>query len=277
MTEYFPLVSIITPSYNQGAFLEKTITSVLNQDYPNIEYIVIDGGSTDQSVEIIKKYQSRLAYWVSEKDRGQSDAINKGWKMAKGEYCSYLNSDDELSSNIVSKIVSVFRTNRSAGMVYGDYTFIDEYNQVIEIGRGSQTTFKKLLIHGQMPSIAQPSSFYLTQLVRQVGYIDEHLHLSMDYDLILKLAKISEIVYIPLQVSLFRLHGNAKSTMLAKRHWHESLKVRMKYNKFYSWKAILLYIRFQTFNLLPNFLQRFLRKGRNSVNDKLIIKSTKNL
>lgn len=266
-----PLVTIVTPSFNQGSFLERTILSVLSQDYPNIEYIVMDGGSTDESISILEKYSDRLTYWESKKDRGQSDAINKGWRMAKGVYCSYLNSDDELAPGAVTKIVEIFLGNAQVGMVYGDYTFIDQNNSIIETGRGNQTSFKELLIHGQMPSIAQPSSFYLTSLVRQIGYIDERLHLAMDYDLLLKLAKASNIVYLPQLISLFRLHGNAKSSTLAKRHWHESIHVRMKYSKVYSLKAVLQYIRFRIFIALPDFVQHFIRKRRDSVNDKLLL------
>ncbi|MFM7854270.1 MAG: glycosyltransferase family 2 protein, partial [Flammeovirgaceae bacterium] len=121
-----PLVTIVTPSFNQGKYLERTIQSVLLQDYPNIEYIVIDGGSTDNSVEIIQKYQDKISYWVSERDKGQSDAINKGWRLAKGTYCSYLNSDDALEQGAVSKVVNSFLANPDVGVVYGDYTFVDE-------------------------------------------------------------------------------------------------------------------------------------------------------
>ena len=115
-----PLVSIVTPSYNQAQFLERTILSVISQDYPCIEYIVMDGGSTDGSVNILEKYSQKITFWVSEKDKGQSDAINKGWRMAKGEYCCYLNSDDMLAPSAISKIVSTFEKNPNAGVVYGD-------------------------------------------------------------------------------------------------------------------------------------------------------------
>lgn len=266
-----PLVSIVTPSYNQGKFLERTIVSVLSQDYPNIEYIVMDGGSNDNSVEIIKKYSNKIKFWVSEKDKGQSDAINKGWKMATGQYCSYLNSDDELAPGAVTAIMDAFLKDPSAGTVYGDYTFIDGDNGVLEKGKGHQTDFKRLLVNGQMPAIAQPSSFYRMDLIRKVNYIDESLHLSMDYDLLLKLAKNAPMVYIPATISLFRLHGNAKSSTLAKKHWKETLKVIMRYSTVHSWKAWMLYTRFRIFSLLPTPVQNVFRRGRNSVNDKLIL------
>ena len=264
-----PLITIVTPSFNQGPFLERTIRSVIEQDYPHIEYMVIDGGSSDNSLEIIKKYENRLSYWISEKDKGQSDAINKGWKRARGTYCAYLNSDDALAPGSVSKIAESFQHYPEAVVVYGDYTFIDEHDRTIEICKGRQTDFKGLLLNGQMPAIAQPSSFYLTSLVKEVGFIDTSLHLSMDYDLLLKLSQRGEIKYIPEQISFFRLHSNAKSSTLMKKHWHESLKIKMKYNKLYMYKSLLKYFRFRLFHILPGFIQRPVRKLRNSVNDRM--------
>ncbi|MBX2962030.1 MAG: glycosyltransferase [Cyclobacteriaceae bacterium] len=271
MTE-LPLVSIVTPSYNQGHFLERTILSVLNQDYPNIEYIIMDGGSTDNSIEIIRKYENRLAYWESQKDRGQSHAINKGWHRACGMYCSYLNSDDTLAPGAVGKIVDAFLQNPNITMVYGDYTFIDEKDNVLREGKGESTNFRKLLIHGQMPAIAQPSSFYLTSEVKSAGYLDEQYHLSMDYDLLLKLAKSSEILYVPELISFFRLHRQTKSSTLMMKHWHETLGIKAKYNKLLMIKSIFLYLRFRIFHLTPYFFQRFLRKKRNSLNDLIFLK-----
>lgn len=275
MSELSPLVSIVTPSYNQGKFLEKTILSVLGQTYSSIEYIVIDGGSTDNSVDIIRKYEDRISFWLSEKDRGQSQAINKGWLRAKGSYCSYLNSDDLLQPDAVAKIVDAFSKNPDAGVVYGDSTFIDEKGQIIEQAKGTPCDFKKLLIDGQGPYIVQPSSFYSTASVRKAGYIDENLHLSMDYDLLLKLAKNSKMMYIPEPISLFRLHSNAKSSTLAIKHWHESLKIKARYSKFYLLPSLFFYLRFRIFHLLPLFIQNALRKKRNSINDRMFFDSAK--
>jgi glycosyltransferase involved in cell wall biosynthesis len=269
-----PLVSIVTPSFNQGQFLERTIKSVLSQDYPNIEYIVIDGGSTDNSVEIIKKYQERISFWVSEKDKGQSDAINKGWRRANGVYCSYLNSDDALVPGAVSKIVRAFLDNPNVGVVYGDYTFIDETDSVLEECTGEQTDFKQLLIHGQIRYIAQPS-FYISELVRRIGFIDETFHMAMDYDLLVKLAKESKMLHIPEKISFFRLHSNTKSATLAKRHWHETLRVNNKYNKLYMINPLVRYLQFRAFHLLPEALKLYLRKKRKSVHDQIILNNKK--
>jgi len=126
-----PLVSIVTPSFNQVKYLEETIRSVLEQDYPKIEYIVIDGGSTDGSVEVIRKYADRLAYWVSEADRGQTDAINKGFATAHGSILAWLNSDDTYKPGAVSEAVAYLQNHPNIGMVYGDLDFIDEQSKII--------------------------------------------------------------------------------------------------------------------------------------------------
>ena len=120
-----PLVSIITPSYNQAAFLEQTLCSVLDQDYPNLEYLVVDGGSDDGSVEIIKRYELRLAWWVSEKDRGQVEAINKGLAHAKGEYVAWLNSDDFYLPGAVLSAVEALQARPDAALVHGDVLAVD--------------------------------------------------------------------------------------------------------------------------------------------------------
>ncbi|MBT7818335.1 MAG: glycosyltransferase, partial [Chloroflexi bacterium] len=126
-----PLVSIITPSYNQAEYLEKTITSVLGQTYPNIEYIIIDGGSEDGSKEIIEKYQKKIKYWVSEPDQGQTDAINKGFAKANGEILAWLNSDDTYEPHAVAEAVTYLLEHPEIGLVYGDTDFIDAQDRKI--------------------------------------------------------------------------------------------------------------------------------------------------
>ncbi|MBE0685158.1 MAG: glycosyltransferase [Anaerolineaceae bacterium] len=138
-----PLVSIVTPSYNQGKYLEKTILSVLNQDYPNIEYFVMDGNSSDNSVEIIKKYSSRIAYWQSVKDQGQTDAINQGFFKAKGQIFAWLNSDDTYEPYAVSQAVDYLLNHPDAGMVYGDCNFIDANDKIIGKFNAKQTDYDK--------------------------------------------------------------------------------------------------------------------------------------
>lgn len=271
-----PLVSIVTPSYNQAQFLEATICSVLEQDYPLIEYFIIDGGSTDGSVDIIRNYEDRLAYWVSENDHGQSDAINKGWKIATGEICAYLNSDDNLEPGALRVVAEAFQSNPHAGIVYGNWYYIDEFSQKIGIGRGAQADFKRLLRNGQGPYIAQPASFFRTNLVRQVGLLDEMLHLSMDYDLLLRLARESEIVYVPRVLASFRIHASAKSSALKEAHRRESSLVRARYGGRYLIKPHLQYYRYRLLCAMPKFAQTLFRRWRNSVKDHVYLQSGKN-
>src|SRR5512138_1788368 len=139
-----PLVSIITPSFNQAAFLETTIRSVLDQDYPSLEYFIVDGGSKDGSLEIIQRYAHRLAGWVSEPDRGQTDAINKGFGMAHGEILAWLNSDDVYQPGAVAEAATFLQQNPEVGLVYGDATYIDENGRTIGHFPARQTDLRRL-------------------------------------------------------------------------------------------------------------------------------------
>ena len=219
-------VSIITPSYNQGTFLEDTINSVLNQDYPNIEYIVIDGGSTDESLDIIKKYAEKLAYWESKPDKGQTDAINKGFARASGEILAWLNSDDLLLPGAVSAAVNYLTANPNIGMVYGDAYFINKAGQKIGDFPAAKTDYQKLrrgYVH-----IPQQASFFRAALWKQVGPLDPSFYFAMDYDLWVRLAKITNFAYVPGPWACFRLHGDAKTISEDDRCWPEMLRVHYR-------------------------------------------------
>lgn len=221
-----PLVSIVTPSYNQGKYLEKTILSVLNQDYPNIEYFVMDGNSSDNSVEIIKKYSSRIAYWQSVKDQGQTDAINQGFFKAKGQIFAWLNSDDTYEPYAVSQAVDYLLNHPDAGMVYGDCNFIDANDKIIGKFNAKQTDYDKLrtgYVH-----IPQQAAFWRAALWKQVAPLDPSIYFAMDYDLWLRLAKINNIVYIPKLWANFRLHGDAKTISEDDRCWPDMLKIHYR-------------------------------------------------
>jgi glycosyltransferase involved in cell wall biosynthesis len=218
-----PLVSIVTPSFNQVQFLERTIQSVLNQEYENLEYIIVDGGSTDGSQELIRSYENRLANWVSEPDSGQSEAINKGFEIAQGEILAWLNSDDIYFPWTVKGAVEALLSHPEVGMVYGDTDLIDENDNVIGRFNAQQTSYQRLMRGGVY--IPQPASFWRARLYRQVGPLDTSLYFAMDYDLWVRFAKTSQILYIPQLWASFRLHGQGKTTVSDDRCWPEMKKV----------------------------------------------------
>ena len=221
-----PKVSIITPSYNQGHFLEETIQSVLNQDYPNIEYIIIDGGSSDNSPEIIQRFADRLAYWQSKPDKGQTDAINQGFARASGDVLAWLNSDDILLPGAVSAAVKKLQENPDVGMVYGDCWLINGEGKRIGKFPAAQTDIAKLrrgYVH-----IPQQASFWRASLWHEVGPLDDSFYFAMDYDLWTRLASKAPLLYIQEPWAAFRLHGDAKSIAEDDRCWPEMLRVHYR-------------------------------------------------
>ena len=221
-----PLVSITTPSYNQSRFLDATIQSVLEQDYPHIEYIIIDGGSTDGSLEIIQGYADRLAYWISEFDQGQTDAINKGFNQARGEILAWINSDDLYYPGAVTEAVDFLQAHFDVGMVYGDADYIDEEGQVIGWFPAARTDYHRLrrgYVH-----IPQQATFFRARLWRMVGPLDPTFYFAMDYDLWIRIAALTPVRYHPRTWAAFRLHGDAKSLVAAERCWPEMIKVHRR-------------------------------------------------
>lgn len=221
-----PLVSIVTPSFNQREFLEETILSVLNQDYPAIEYFVIDGGSTDGSVEIIEKYQDRLSGWISEPDQGQTDAINKGFERSQGEIMAWLNSDDLYHPGAVQGAVNFFRNNPDIGLVYGDTDLIDSDGRKIGKFNAQQTSYQRLMRGGVY--IPQPAAFWKRDLWEKSGPLDPGFFFAMDYDLWVRFAKLAPIQYNPQLWSSFRIHGEGKTTVSDDRCWPEMRKVHKR-------------------------------------------------
>jgi glycosyltransferase involved in cell wall biosynthesis len=221
-----PRVSIITPSFNQARYLEETICSVLDQDYPNLEYMVVDGGSTDGSVEIIHRYADRLTWWVSEKDRGQTDALNKGFEHATGVIFAWLNSDDTYLPGAIREAVSFLQAHPEAGMVYGDTNLVDETGRCIGRFPARQTDYRGLL-RGSV-HIPQQAAFFRGELWRAVGPLDPAFFFAMDYDLWVRLAKISQVCYYPHLWANFRIHAKGKSSINDDRCYPEMLLVHRR-------------------------------------------------
>jgi glycosyltransferase involved in cell wall biosynthesis len=221
------LVSIVTPSYNQGNYLAETMRSVLEQDYLNIEYIVIDGASQDNSADVIRSFSDRLAYWVSEPDRGQTEAINKGFAQAHGEILAWINSDDVYTPGAFKQAVQYLRDHPDVGMVYSDLNFIDEHSRVVGKFPARQTDLAHLrrgYVH-----IPQPAAFFRAKYWQQVGPLDPSFFFAMDYDLWVRLAKVTKLQYFPGPIwAGFRLHSGAKSVDADDRCWPEMLRVHYR-------------------------------------------------
>jgi glycosyltransferase involved in cell wall biosynthesis len=219
-------VTIVTPSFNQAAFLPATIESVLAQDYPAVEYIVIDGGSTDGSVAIIERYANRLAGWLSESDTGQTEAINKGFAQAHGEILAWINSDDVYRPGAVREAVAFLQAHPDVGMVYGDADYIDGAGRAIGRFPAAATDYHRLrrgYVH-----IPQQSAFFRARLWQMIGPLDPSFYFAMDYDLWVRIASVALVRYVPLTWAGFRLHGAAKTVAFADRCWPEMIRVHRR-------------------------------------------------
>lgn len=210
-----PLVSIITPSYNQGRYIRETIESVINQDYPNLEYIVVDGGSSDDTLAILEQYsQSDERFrFISEKDRGQSHAINKGLAMAKGEIIGWLNSDDTYLPGAIRKAVKALQEHPDWAMVYGKANTIDENSQKLSDYYVAPASYQ-LLFNGCM--ICQPATFIRKNVFQGVGGVDESLQFCMDYDLWIRIAKKHAMGFMQDFLANARTHSTCKTSTLWK-------------------------------------------------------------
>lgn len=216
------LVSIITPSYNQAAYLEQTILSVLNQDYPHIEYIVVDGASTDDSVEIIKKYVDRLAYWVSEKDRGQAEAINKGFSHATGDIVTWLNSDDYYLQGAVSAAVKVFEEHPDVVLVYGDMLAVDEHGKTFNTLTYGQLNLEDLLC---FQIIGQPAVFMRRSALQKTNGLNLDFHFLLDHLLWIQIAKHGKMLHASQTWSAARYHSEAKNRAKAAEFGREAFRI----------------------------------------------------
>jgi glycosyltransferase involved in cell wall biosynthesis len=217
-----PLVSIITPSYNQVRYLEQTIQSVLGQSYARLEYLLVDGASTDGSLEIIHKYADKFAWWVSEPDAGQAEAINKGLCRAHGKYVAWLNSDDIYLPGAIERAVSAFEQHPEAGMVFGDVLAIDQNGQTTNRLRYSDWSLLDLMA---FRVIGQPSVFMRRSVLEQAGYLDLSYHYLLDHQLWLCMAQLAQIRYLPETLSAARFHAESKNVALAAEFGQEAFRI----------------------------------------------------
>lgn len=201
-------ISIVTPSYQQAQYLEQTIRSVLEQSHAPFEYFVMDGGSSDGSVEIIRQYADQLTGWVSEKDKGQADAINKGIRRTGGEIVAWINSDDYYLPGAFARAVEVFQQHPEAGLVYGDVLSVDANSQPFNL-----QTFKPYTLNDLMAFciISQPAVFMRRSVLEQAGLLDESYHLLLDHQLWLRMARRAPMIYIPETLAAARYHAEAKN------------------------------------------------------------------
>lgn len=217
-----PSISIITPSFNQVRYLEQTLISVLSQGYPGLEYLVVDGGSSDGSLEIIKRYASRLSWWVSEADSGQSEAINKGLQRASGEVVAWLNSDDTYLPGSLHQAAEVFAAHPETGLVFADVLAVDEQGKTInrlcygEWGLPDLMAFR---------IIGQPSVFMRRSLLERSGLLDTGFHYLLDHQLWLRLAQLAGMTYLPVTLSAARFHPGSKNVSRAAEFSREVYRI----------------------------------------------------
>jgi glycosyltransferase involved in cell wall biosynthesis len=222
LNKELPLVSIITPSYNQADFLEETIRSVLEQDYPNIEYLVVDGGSTDASVDIIKKYSDRINWWISEPDKGQADALNKGMAHAKGDIVAWLNSDDIYRPGAIRSAVEILQQNPELGFVYSKLDSIDRIGELFNTISYRQYDLLDLL---SFRIIGQPTVFMRREILQRAGPLDASYNYLLDHHLWLRMLQLAPIKYIPAVWAAARHHPSAKNVAQAARFGEEAFRI----------------------------------------------------
>lgn len=209
----WPRITIVTPSYNQGQFIEETIRSVLLQGYPNLEYIIIDGGSTDNSAEIIRKYEPWLAYWVSEPDQGQTHAINKGFSRASGDILAWLNSDDFYYPHTLHTIANTFSLQKDAGLIYGTAAIVNKDGQELSIypTRQIRPDVWRMQYWKHWP-VPQPAAFVSRTAYDDLGGLDESFNFSLDYEWFNRIADKYSAYYIDKTLATYRIHSDSKTS-----------------------------------------------------------------
>jgi glycosyltransferase involved in cell wall biosynthesis len=234
--------SIVTPSFNSGRFIERTIRSVLDQDYPDVEYLVIDGGSTDDTLEILSTYGDRL-WWLSEPDRGQPDAINKGLRRATGDVVAFLNADDTYEPGALIRVATFFTDHPDVKWAYGKCRIIDENDREI---RRPITLYKNLLLRRYSYTklltenfISQPATFWRREVHDEIGYINDAEHYAMDYEFWLRLGQRYPAGVVPQYLAAFRMYDTSKSGSLSNPQFEDELRIARAFSNGARWPIIL--------------------------------------
>lgn len=218
-----PRITVVTPSFNQGRYIEETIRSVLMQGYPNLEYVIMDGGSTDESVAIIKKYETSLTRWVSRKDEGQSCAINQAWAESTGDILAYLNSDDVYEPGVLTRVAEYFTGHPEVDLVYGDHSYMDEDSRVYGEFRAPDVQLNTLLLGNY---VSQPSVFIRRSAWRKIGPLNNDLHYVMDYDYWIRAALAGlNFAKSGTRHARMRIHAVSKTTGSEHKSWQECVQV----------------------------------------------------
>lgn len=248
-----PKVSIITISYNSSETIEQTIQSVLSQSYTNIEYIIIDGGSTDGTIDIIQKYAEQITYWISEPDKGISDAFNKGLKIATGEIVGILNSDDFYHTNTVLLVADAFLSNKTIGFVFGNMDFVDSSGRYVFTQIGDANYLNS--INYTMPAIAHPTVFVKKSVYLECGFFATHLRTAMDYEFLLRISRRGKRGhYLDSTLATMRLNGESDENYM------NGYKEVCNISIYYGYPIILALARF-AFKTIKTSVRRGLEKA----------------
>lgn len=227
MTESWPKITVVTPSYNQGRFIEETIRSVIDQDYPNLEHIVMDGGSTDETTAILERYSDHLAYWTSEPDEGQTDALIKGFDRATGDVLCWLNSDDLFEPGTLRFVGELFSQRPDVRFLYGDSTWVDPDNRYLKPKKEhAYNRFIWLHDHNFFP---QPSCFWRRDLYEEVGGLDKRFDLAMDADLFIRFAETTKPIHVRRTFSRMRSYPEQKNKKFRVQSDKEDAEIRARF------------------------------------------------
>lgn len=263
----YPKITVVTPSYNQGQFIERTILSVISQGYPNIEYFVCDGGSTDNTVDVIKKYENKIAWWCSEKDHGQTQAINKGMKRATGDICCWINSDDVFLPNALFKVAEFYRNHPECEFLNGTLMEIDKEDRIVKFAHNVMNLY--FMQHGCF-NICQQGMFWRRSLFEKIGYLDESFHAMMDLEWLIRVYESgAKVMPYKKPFGAIRVYAETKTAQWGSIWVIDEEKISKRYNGQYVKKKKTVYFFFFVLYkilkgcYLDNYIYSVKYKGKN--------------